>query len=124
MKSPADAVAHAKALVGKDAPGGPGHCEQFVRECLGLPAYAPSAKVAAGKVPAKERHRDGFPHAVPAGAQVFYDMSQYGHVTLSLGDGKCATNDYAVRGKICEAPVDLPNWHGAQHFQFWTTWSP
>lgn len=124
MRTPEQAVAHAEALIGKDAPGGPGHCEQFVRECLGLPAYAASAKIAAAKVPAKERHTGGFPHAIPAGAQVFYDMSQYGHVTLSLGGGMVATNDYCVRGKICKAPADLPNWHGAQHFAFWTLWHP
>ncbi len=83
-----------------------GYCEGFVEAAYGnhygrwAKPY-PSAladyltQYAAGRV-----HTSGEP---PAGALVFYRLSQYGHVALSLGDGRVATTwgfgdaEYPVR---------------------------
>ena len=97
-------------------------CEHFVRTALGLPAYAASAKIAASKVPADHQLTDTTD--IPVGAQLFYQGGASGHVTLSIGGGKVLTNDYCTKGKICVAPWNIPNWHNAEKFMFWTFWTP
>lgn len=100
----------------------------FVRSALGLPAYAASAKIAAGDVPAAQRHaittsKDW--KNIPAGAQIFYPaLGAYGHVTLSVGDGKCLSNDYKRHGHIDVVPADIPAWRGKDRHPFWTFWTP
>lgn len=99
------------------------HCEQFARECFELPAYAASAKIAAEKVPAIHRHQDEPP---PRGALVYYTGigGPYGHVAVSEGNGKVLSTDYCVKGHVCSAPWDLPNWHATKGDWFWTKWTP
>lgn len=124
MKTISEAVAFARLMNGKPAPGGPGHCQEFVRECYGLPAWAASAKIAFEKTPVKYMHRDSPP---PLGAMVYYPTlggGTVGHVTLSVGNGKVATNDYCIHGAICITPWDLPKWQGAKHFGGWSLWTP
>ena len=122
MKSIKDAVTFARLMEGKPAPGGEGHCEQFVREMYGLPAWAASAKIAWEKTPLKYRNTKTPP---PPGAMVYYPtLSQYGHVTLSVGGGQVATNDYCHKAAICLAPWDLPNWKGSTHYAGWSFWTP
>lgn len=124
MRTGAEAVTAAQGYVGKLAPGGPGHCQEFVRTCLGLPAWGASAKIAAAKVPASERHIDI--KNAPAGAMVFFPtLSDYGHVVLSDGKGGCFSNDYVQHGYIGHVnDVTLPNWHGSTHSPFYTLWTP
>jgi hypothetical protein len=122
MKSITDAVTMARLMNGKPAPHGEGHCQEFVRECYGVTAWATSAKLAWEKTPLKYRNTKTPP---PAGAMVYYpSLSVYGHVTLSVGGGKVATNDYCQKAAICVAPWDLPNWHGASHYAGWSFWTP
>ena len=83
-----------------------GYCEGFVEAAYGnhtgrwATPYRSAiadyqAQKAAGRI-----HTTGEP---PAGALVFYNISQYGHVALSLGDGRVATTwgfgnaEYPVR---------------------------
>jgi hypothetical protein len=99
------------------------HCEQFARECYDLPAYAGSAKIAAGKVPAEHRQTSTPPHR---GALVYYlgIGGQYGHVAVSVGDGNVLSTDYGQKGHIAQAPWNLPNWHATKGDWFWTKWTP
>lgn len=122
MRTRSEAVAWGQAQVAHPAEDYYEKCEHFVRTALGLPAYAASAKIAASKVPADHQHTDTTD--IPAGAQVFYQGGTSGHVTLSVGGGKVLTNDYCTKGRICEAPWNLPNWHNAERFMFWTFWTP
>lgn len=124
MRTIRQAVEWAKAHDGKDAPGGPGHCLEDVRTAYGCGPWATSAKLAYERVPHDQLHIEHNPHAIPEGAIVYYpELSQYGHVTLSLGGGKCLSNDYLVKGKLGICPVDLPRW-GVKLPLYWTYWTP
>lgn len=125
MRTISEAVAWAKAMDGKPAPGGPGHCQELVRDAYGIPPWATSAKLAWGRIPHDQIHTGKDWHAIPAGAMVYFPtLSDYGHVVLSLGGGKCLSNDYKARGFCTIAPLPLPNWHGDQHYGGWSFWTP
>lgn len=90
----------------------------------GIGPWATSAKLAWEHTPPAQQHKGPILKA-PAGAFVYFPtLSDYGHVVLSLGDGTCLTNDYCQRGECCIAPLDLPRWHGAQHYAGWSMWTP
>lgn len=125
MRTISQAVDWAKGMDGKPAPGGPGHCQELVRTAYGLNPWATSARLAWGRVPHDQIHTGKDWHAIPAGAMCYFPtLSDYGHVVLALGAGKCLTNDYKQRGFCTIAPIDLPNWHGEQHWGGWTFWTP
>lgn len=125
MRTISEAVKWATAMDGKPAPGGPGHCQELVRDAYGLPAWATSAKLAYQRTPHDQLHTGKDWHAIPAGAFVYFPtLSDYGHVVLSLGNGKCLSNDYKARGFCTIAPLPLPNWHGEQHYGAWSLWTP
>lgn len=125
MRTISEAVAWATAMDGKPAPGGPGHCQELTRDAYGIPAWATSAKLAWGRIPHDQIHTGKDWHAIPAGAMVYFpSLSDYGHVVLSLGGGKCLSNDYKQRGFCTIAPLPLPNWHGADHYGGWSFWTP
>lgn len=124
MRTIREAVTYAESMNGKPAPGGAGHCQEFARDCYSLPAWAASAKIAWEKTPLKYRNTTTPP---PAGAMVYYPTlggGTVGHVTLSVGGGKVATNDYCVHAGICVTSWDLPKWQGKQHFAGWSLWTP
>ena len=123
MRSIEEAVAWGEAQAKHPSQDWSGMCESFTRQCLGLPAYAASAKIAAEKVPADQRHTSTPP---PRGAMVFFEAigGQYGHAVLSIGGGKVLSTDYCVKGHVCEAAWDLPNWHATKGAWFWTMWTP
>lgn len=125
MRSIADALAWAHKMDGAPAPGGPGHCQELVRMAYGLEPWATSAKLAFGRIPHDQLHKGKDWHAIPAGAMVYFpSLSDYGHVILALGKGKALSNDYLERGKCGIVPIDLPRWHGDQHFGGWSLWTP
>lgn len=125
MRTIEQAVAWAKGMDGKPAPGGPGHCQELVRTAYGLNPWATSAKLAFARIPHDQIHTGKDFAAIPAGAMVYFpSLSDYGHVVLALGGGKCLSNDYKTRGLANICPVDLPAWHGAQHFGGWSFWTP
>lgn len=126
MKTSKQAIKWALDNVGKPAPGGKGHCQELVRTAYGLPAWATSAKLAFEHTPPKEIHTGTKWADIPAGAFVYYPtLSPYGHVTLSIGGGQVVSNDYPNKwGLIVKAPVQLPDWHGVEHFGGWSLWTP
>lgn len=125
MRTIPQAVEWAKGMDGKPAPGGPGHCQELVRIAYQLNPWATSAKLAWGRIPHDQIHTGKDWHAIPAGAMVYFPtLSDYGHVVLALGAGKCLSNDYKARGFCTIAPVDLPNWHGEQYWGGWSFWTP
>lgn len=124
MKTIKDAVKWAEGMNGKAAPGGPGHCQELVRDAYGLPAWATSAKLAFAKIPKNQLHTTPLKLA-PAGAMVYFPtLSDFGHVILSVGGGKALSNDYALKGYCNIVNIELPNWHGEQHYGGWSLWTP
>lgn len=109
---------------GKPAVGGMGHCLENVRLAYATNPWATSAKLAYARVPHDQLHTGKDWHAIPAGAICYYNMGDYGHVTLAVGNGKCFSTDYAQKGFTGIVPVDLPNWHGDRTFLAWTFWTP
>lgn len=124
MRSIAEAVAWAEKMVGKPAPGGPGHCLEDVRTAYGTGPWATSAKLFFEKVPHDQMHVEKDITKIPVGALIMYpNLSQFGHITLSVGHGICITNDYVEKGKMGRAPADLPRW-GIKPPLHWTFWTP
>lgn len=124
MRTINEAVAWAKAHDGKPGPGGPGHCLEAVRTAYGTGPWATSAKLAYERTPHDQLHTGHDWHAIPAGAICYYAMSDYGHVTISIGGAKCLSTDYKTRGLMSISPIDLPAWHGDSKFLAWTFWTP
>lgn len=125
MRTIEQAITWAKGMDNKPAPGGPGHCQELVRTAYAINPWATSAKLAWGRIPHDQIHTGKDWHAIPAGAMCYFPtLSDYGHVVLALGAGKCLTNDYKQRGFCTIAPLDLPNWHGDLHWGGWSFWTP
>ena len=128
LRTAAAAVIWAKAQITHPTQDWQCKCESFTRQALGLPAYAASAKIAAGEVPVQYRNailtaKDW--KSIPAGAQILLpSMGAYGHAYLSIGDGQVISTDYKRRGQVDICPADLPNWHAANYHPFWTFWTP
>jgi hypothetical protein len=100
-------------------------CQSFCRQAYGVPAWAPSAISAWGKIPRNQKHVGGRPSAAPRGALLYYAIGKYGHVTIAAGiktSDKCISNDYVARGDIDYAPRTLPRW-GARYLG-WSNWTP
>ena len=98
-------------------------CMSMARQAWGQPAWAPSARLAWGRVPSKHRHYTT-PDKVPAGAICFGLLSTtYGHAWIAGRDGVGFTVDYRRRNNIDRAPMNLPAWTRDNEV-WWTDWSP
>jgi len=125
VRSITAAVEWARAMNGKPAPGGPGHCQLLVRTAYAIPAWAESARLAWEHTPKGERNLGPLDDSIPPGAFVYFPtLSQYGHVMLSLGKGRAVSNDYLASGVVSVVPVKIPKWHGAQHYGGYSMWTP
>lgn len=88
-------------------------CLQFVRMAFGLSAVFPDAGTAWDQ--AKKKHKTTDPLKVPRGVPVFWELpTAADHVALSLGDGKCISNDVVTKGRINVVTIDsiTRNWNG------------
>ena len=89
----------------------PGHCLQWSREQAGIPSkYADAASAwqhAIGRRPGDLRP--------PRGAAVYWTggSSGYGHIAISLGDGKVRSTDAAGSGQVATVPIRRlsAEWH-------------
>lgn len=80
-------------------------CLVFVRSCLGVDALHPSAGAAWDN--AQRKHRTSDPSEIPAGVPVFWETpGEADHIALSVGDGRCLSNDIRTPGRIDEVPID------------------
>lgn len=89
----------------------PGHCLQWSREQAGIPSkYADAAT--AWQHAIGRRPRDPRP---PRGAAVYWTggSSGYGHIAISLGDGKVRSTDAGGSGEVATVPIRRlsAEWH-------------
>jgi len=82
----------------------PGKCLYYVSNWLTdgamLGIYAPDANHAWEH--AERKHTDATP---PAGVPIYIGGSQYGHIALSTGGGRCRSTDWPSRGVIGEVGI-------------------
>lgn len=106
-------------------------CQSSVRQALGLPAWAPSARIAFEHTPHKELHPVHAHTHVPKGA-IVYGLTDhtYGHAWLAGGHNHQGAEhqhafsvDYRRRGQIDRVPLMLPHWTHNKGIWF-TTWTP
>ena len=100
-------------------------CQSFCRQAYGVPAWAPSAISAWGKIPRNQKHVGGKPSDAPRGALLYYAIGKYGHVTIACGKKRsvnCLSNDYMETGQIDYAPRTLPRWNA--RYLGWSNWTP
>lgn len=99
-------------------------CQSSVRQSLGLPAWAASARIAYERTPKNELHHVKHWQEVPPGA-IMYGLTstKYGHAWLAGHHGNGFSIDYKRRGKIDRVPLLLPAWTHDKGV-YWTSWTP
>jgi hypothetical protein len=105
MRTGAKAVAYARTITRWPV----GYCLKYVRTCFGISGKYPSAISAWNNA----KHRHGPSSAVPPGVPVFFRGGRYGHVAISVGNGKCRSTDYPRRGVVSEVAISTlaKNWN-------------
>lgn len=91
MRSPEEAIDWARAQVEKRSRDWTGYCQMFVRTSFGVGMGFSSA--IAQWHGADKKHPTSDPLKVPRGVPVFWEGGNYGHVALSLGNGRCVSTD-------------------------------
>lgn len=106
MRTTAEVLAYARAQHESGPLVWRGLCLRFVRTAYGLPGVYPSAAEAWEH--AQFKHRTEDVDNIPRGVPVFWlgGSSGYGHVTISVGGGRCWTNDFKRVGGIDLANCD------------------
>jgi hypothetical protein len=96
----------------------PGLCLKQVRIWYGLPARYTSAASAWQR--AKLRIKDD--RIPPRGAPVFWTGGSkgFGHIALSLGNGRIRSTDVAGSGGVGTVSIDFPAQHWGLHYAGWT----
>jgi len=124
-RSVADVIDFAKDEIRNPSQSWAMLCQSFCRQAYGVPAWAPSAISAWGKIPRNQKRSGGKPSDAPRGALLYYAIGKYGHVAIAAGvktDHTCFSNDYVERGKIDRAPRSFSRW-GARYLG-WSNWTP
>ena len=98
-------------------------CQSSVRQALGLPAWAASAKIAHSKTPKKELHHTAVGDVPPGSICYGLLNTKSGHAWLSGHKGFGFSVDYKRRGKIDRVPLALPAWTHDEKV-LWTRWTP
>lgn len=93
-----------------------GMCLMYVRTWLEIGSRYGSAIEA--WVGAREKHRGD--RTPPRGAPVFYSGGQYGHIALSLGNGKIRNTDSPRAGTVSTVDLDYPERYWGKHYLGWT----
>ena len=108
-----ESIAWGRKQIDHPTQGWAGMCQSFVRQCMGVQAWASSAIIAWNTIPNSEKVAGGSPFDAPRGSAIYFSGGQFGHVALCIGkttNTKCLSNDYVRRGQIDEAPRDFPRW--------------
>lgn len=105
-------VSHPNATVRRG-----GLCLAFVRGCWAMPLTGtPDANAAWTK--AKHKQKYGTP---PAGAPVYWQIGQHGHIAISAGNNRCYSTDIHTFGRVSLVPlVEIQSKWGA-HYRGWST---
>jgi hypothetical protein len=93
-------------------------CLRFVRMCFNVDSRYETAGDAWHQAEHKHRTRDG--EHVPRGVPYFWTNDGAGHVVLSIGDGRCLTNDFVRTGRINVAHIDAITERWGQTPRGWT----
>lgn len=120
-----EVIAFAKAEMRDPSQSWAGLCQSFCRQAYDLPAWAPSAISAWGKIPRKQKRVGGKPSEAPRGALLYYAGGKYGHVAIAAGvttSSTCFSNDYVETGEIDRAPRTFDRW--GLRYLGWSNWTP
>jgi hypothetical protein len=103
-----EAIAWGRTQLGKS--GWDNLCLSFVRQSFGVDYVGdwPNASRMAGTAwdRARFKHRTSDPMSIPRGVPVFFELlTEADHVVLSLGNGRCLSNDFVVDGRIDEVSI-------------------
>ena len=101
--APSDARETVHAALSSDV-NEPGHCLEWARERADIPPWYDDAATAWANATGK---RPGDRHP-PVGAAVYWTggSSGYGHIAISVGDGKVRSSDAGGEGRVETVPVD------------------
>jgi hypothetical protein len=101
--APSDARETVHAALSSDV-NEPGHCLEWARERADIPPRYDDAATAWANATGK---RPGDRHP-PVGAAVYWTggSSGYGHIAISVGDGKVRSSDAGGEGRVETVPVD------------------
>lgn len=92
---------------------GVGYCLRTIRSLYGVNALYPDAETAWENT--DHRHHTTDPAAIPFWVPIWWTNGRYGHVALSLGDGRCLTTDYIEPGLLGVASISaLGPWCGGR----------
>lgn len=118
-RTPEQAITWARAQIDHPVKDFTRLCLQFVRMAYGLAALHPDAGTAWDK--AKTKHRTTDADAIPRGVPVFWELpSVADHVALSLGGGRCVSNDILRPGKVDVVLIDTITREWGATLQGWT----
>ncbi len=75
-----------------------------------------SARTALYGLPSASRHLLKSWNDAPPGALVYWPHPPYGHATISIGDGKIASTDILIDGRVSLVPIELvaDRWFGGE----------
>ena len=125
MRDVDEAIAWGREQITDPSQDWTGMCQSFVRQCMGVEAWASSAINAWNSIPESEKVAGGSPFDAPRGAGIYFAGGSYGHVAFAIGkttNTKCLSNDYVRSGEIDEAPRDFPRW--GLTYKGWSFWTP
>lgn len=115
MRAPLDAIAYSRRFTTCRV----GLCLYYVQTWLGAPWSGPDALWAWRNARYK---RTSWPP--PAGFPVFWgqdaNTSRYGHIALSVGNGRVRSTDYPYRGRVGEASIATISRHFSRPYLGWT----
>lgn len=127
MRTIDEAIAYGRAQVDHPTQSWQGMCQQFVRSCYGVGAWAPSAYDAWLRIP--EAHRNYGPiESAPRGAAIYFKRNHAGqerpgHVVLATKSG-CLSNDIHRRGMIDPSRREVFESAWNMKYLGWSFWTP
>lgn len=113
-----DAIVWARSQITSRSQDWTGWCQKFVRSSFGVGGGFASA--IAQWEGARYPHWTTDPNSAPRGAPVFWAGGKFGHVALSLGDGRCISTDAKRRGWPDIVTIDSISRNWGYEFLGWT----
>lgn len=110
-----EAIRLGRDWIARDKWVGVGYCLRTIRSLYGVAALYPDAQTAWEE--SDRKHRTDDPLDIPWGVPVWWvdNASGFGHVALSIGNGRCLSTDYRETGELGVAPISaLGPWCGGR----------
>lgn len=127
MRSVDDAIAWGRSQIDQPTQQWACLCQSFVRQCYGVPAWAPSAYDAWLKIPLNQRGT-GHISAAPRGALIYFKRNHEGqerpgHVVIATKT-QCLSNDIYRHGMIDVSSRDAFEHAWNMKYLGWSLWTP